>query len=129
MRQGYGIYAFGAGTPWAGDSYLGAYLKDKRHGPGVYRWANGDSFSGEWDNDRFVGTATPMQHLQQLHAKELAAAVKKLGVRVCHDENVGIAAKRRIFGTVEAVEGDRLRIRLDDGSRLLDDYSKWVPCN
>ena len=129
MKQGYGIYAFGAGTPWAGDRYLGQYVKDKRHGPGVYRWGNGDSFAGEWDNDRFLGVATPMQQLQQAHAKEVAAAVKKPGIRVCRDETVGIAGNRRILGTVESVEGDRLRIRLDDGSVRLDDFFNWVPCN
>jgi MORN repeat len=129
MKQGYGIYAFGAGTPWAGDRYLGGYQKDKRHGPGVYRWANGDSFGGEWDNDRFLGTATPMQQLQQAHAKEVAAAVKKPGIRVCREETVGITGKRRILGTVEAVECDRLRIRLEDGSVRLDEFLNWVPCN
>jgi hypothetical protein len=34
-----------------GDSYEGSVRGKQKHGYGVYRYANGDSYSGDWNND------------------------------------------------------------------------------
>ena len=36
------------GTQWAGDKYEGEYKHDKRHGQGVYNYANGNTYDGQW---------------------------------------------------------------------------------
>lgn len=128
MKQGYGIYVFGSASPWAGDRYVGQFLMDRRHGQGVYRWSSGDSFAGQWKDDRLDGTVTPMQVLQGLHARELRAVLRS-GARVCRDEASGIGGRRRTVGRVEGVEGERVRIRLDDGTVGLDALSDWILCN
>ena len=48
--EGKGIYT------WAdGRRYVGEYYKDKKHGKGVYTWADGRCYDGEWKNGRQHG--------------------------------------------------------------------------
>lgn len=41
---GYGRKYF----PRSGDRHEGRYLDGERHGFGIYLWANGDRYSGDW---------------------------------------------------------------------------------
>ena len=41
---------------WAnGNSYEGDYVNGERTGRGVFRWADGDSYEGDWVNDKKTG--------------------------------------------------------------------------
>ena len=47
MRHGKGVYA------WAsGDKYDGEYKDGNKHAKGVYTYANGDKYDGEWVDDK-----------------------------------------------------------------------------
>ena len=35
-----------------GDSYVGEFKNNKRHGYGTNKWANGESYTGYWANDK-----------------------------------------------------------------------------
>lgn len=35
--------------------YSGAFVGGKMHGQGVFRWATGDQYAGEWQNDMMHG--------------------------------------------------------------------------
>ncbi len=48
LREGQGSWKSAAGS---GDSYSGAYQKDKKNGYGIYRWANGTLYEGHFLND------------------------------------------------------------------------------
>lgn len=37
------------------DLYEGYWLNGKRHGKGIYRWNNGETYNGDWKNDRMNG--------------------------------------------------------------------------
>lgn len=39
-------------------SSLGEYRDDRRHGSGVYTWASGDKYDGNWDNGKMSGHGT-----------------------------------------------------------------------
>jgi|LakMenEpi03Aug12_release.lakeMendotaPanAssembly.Ray.scaffolds.fasta_scaffold3488438_1 hypothetical protein len=50
MKHGHGIYR------WAtGDTYVGNFIADKREGLGHYVWAEGGEYRGEWKADRMNG--------------------------------------------------------------------------
>ena len=38
-----------------GSVYKGYMLNDKRHGPGVQRWADGAKYEGEWKENKASG--------------------------------------------------------------------------
>ena len=41
-----------------GDSYVGEWKDNKRHGKGTYRYADGNKYVGEWKDDDFNGKGT-----------------------------------------------------------------------
>ncbi len=49
-RNGYAVFK------WAdGDSYHGQWVDDNREGYGMYKWANKDEYHGQWKNDFMNG--------------------------------------------------------------------------
>ena len=50
MKHGVGILKFSNG-----DSYQGQFVKDQFHGKGTYNYANGDVFTGLWRNGQKHG--------------------------------------------------------------------------
>ena len=47
---GKGVFTFAIG-----DSYKGDWLNGKRNGFGVYVWSNGNKYIGNWANDKLSG--------------------------------------------------------------------------
>ena len=41
-----------------GDKHEGMYVKDKRHGWGIYVWSNGDKYVGNWGEGMMNGRGT-----------------------------------------------------------------------
>jgi hypothetical protein len=52
-RHGQGIYTYANG-----EEYVGEWRADKKHGQGTYTYDNGDKYVGEWKNDKFHGQGT-----------------------------------------------------------------------
>jgi len=42
-REGHGVYIFANG-----DLYQGQWLSDKKHGEGTFKYSNGESYHGQW---------------------------------------------------------------------------------
>ena len=142
-KDGTGIYTWGPRSPWAGEKYTGSYLNDLRQGYGVYMWPSGDRYTGPWANDAATGPATPTMIARARRHAEVAAAVRKTGIRICRQMTVGIATREWISGTVLLVEADTIVLRIIDagqyghviGSRpvnigevLRDEPEFWTPC-
>lgn len=115
-KHGRGLYVWGRG-PWAGERYEGAFAGDRRHGFGVYRWASGDVYSGPWQNDVATGPPTPMMQARAKFEEEARLAVAKEGTKVCREMPVGIGDRDWVRGTVVAVAGDKVAVRIDDAGR------------
>jgi hypothetical protein len=141
-KHGAGAYTWGRG-PWAGERYEGAYVRDRRHGFGSYRWQTGDVYAGPWENDVAVGPPTPMMQARAAFEQETRLAVAKEGTRVCREVAVGIGGRDWVRGTVVAVAGERVGIRIDDPGRqphavagaeahageiAWDAPTAWLPC-
>jgi hypothetical protein len=142
MKHGVGVYVWGRG-PWAGESYEGAFANDRRHGFGVYRWQTGDIYAGPWENDVAIGPPTPMMQARAKFEQEARSAVAKEGLKVCRELPIGIGARDWVQGTVVALSGERVGVRIDDagsfphviagvearkGEVLWDLPSGWTPC-
>lgn len=56
-RIGQGTYRF-----INGDTYIGDWLDDKMSGKGTYTFANGDTYIGEFSNNKFNGQGTYTQN-------------------------------------------------------------------
>jgi hypothetical protein len=141
-KDGRGVYVFGRG-PWAGERYEGEFSNDRRHGTGTYRWANGDVYTGPWENDAFTGEPTPMMFAHAKFTEEAMAASGKPGTRVCREVEVGIGGRDWVRGIVQQAEGDKIAVRIDDpgkmpyliggvearpGATVRESPSAWVPC-
>jgi hypothetical protein len=112
-REGRGKYTWGRGK-WAGESYEGGYVDDKRHGEGTYRFATGDVYKGPWAEDRITGFATPMMIARHKFEEEAKKAVAVEGRKVCRQMQAGTALAEWIRGTVVSVSGDQVGVRVDD---------------
>jgi hypothetical protein len=136
-----GVYVFGRG-PWAGERYEGAFLNDRRHGHGTYRWASGDVYAGPWEADRAMGAPTPMMIARAQFEREARAALAE-GQKVCREMPVGIGARDWLRGTVTAVSPEQVAVRIDDagahphvvaqaeihkGDVVWTAYAEWTPC-
>lgn len=137
-KEGQGIYRWGKDSVTPGDVYIGAFKQDQRWGLGTYHWSNGDQFSGHWEANKYLGVATPMQHLQFLHNQALADAIKTQGVTVCKNLEPPQPANTVIVGQVANINGDILTINLfkptlDQNlrpiTRVQDHYRNWTPCD
>ncbi len=53
--EGKGKFVFGDDTKWKGDYFEGLSSKGKSNGPGVYYFANGSRYEGEFKDDLFHG--------------------------------------------------------------------------
>lgn len=141
-KEGRGVYVFGRG-PWKGERYEGEFVKDRRHGYGMYRWQTGDVYSGPWANDIATGPPTPMMQARVKFLAEARAAVGKEGTKVCREVPIGIAERDWVRGTVAAVSGEKVGIRIDQAGRyphvvagvearqgevLWDSPDEWTPC-
>lgn len=138
-KEGLGVYLWGEGSRWAGERYEGAFLADRRHGFGVYTWPNGDRYEGQWDQDQRLGYSVMEVRRNRAQAAQLAAF--RPGVTVCR---VGTAPGPGIIrGTVEALEGEMLTVRLSEvpprlpgaapgppiaGDILAEEVVSWSPC-
>ena len=49
---------FGTYTYDNGDTYIGEWRDDKSHGQGTYTWASGEKYVGEWKDDKRNGQGT-----------------------------------------------------------------------
>lgn len=137
-KEGQGIYRWGKNSPTPDDVYIGEFRHDQRWGLGTYHWSNGDQYSGQWEADKYVGYATPMQTLQHKHLQSLATAVKKAGVTVCRNVEPPGPTNQVLIGKVQSVNGDILHISLMDKAvdaqgkpikMINDSYLNWVPCD
>ena len=141
-RHGTGVYVWGRG-PWAGERYEGGYANDRRHGFGTYRWQTGDVYAGPWQNDVATGPPTPMMQARAKFEEEARRAVAKEGTRVCREMPVGIGHWDWVTGTVVALSGNLVAIRIDDpgkqphaiagaevrkGDVVWDPPLFWTPC-
>jgi len=142
-KHGRGTYTWGSRSAWAGERYVGEYHEDLRHGQGEYHWPNGDRYAGPWEADRPIGPPTPRMFARARAQGEVAAAVRRPGVRVCREMTVGIGTRDRVRGTVTQVEPGHLTIRIDDPGRfqhviaaseikkgdvVRDSVQLWTPC-
>lgn len=137
-KEGDGIYRWGKDSPTPNDVYIGQFKQDQRWGLGTYHWSNGDQYSGQWEADKYVGYATPMQTLQHHHNKALAEAVKKPSVTVCRNFDPTTPANQVLIGKVKVVEGDTIVVDLITAAKdpqgkpiktVADNYNNWVPCD
>jgi len=141
-KEGVGKYSWGLG-PWQGESYEGAYRNDGRHGYGTYRWATGDVYIGPWENDAVTGPATPMMVARARFEAASREAVARIGQRVCRRMPIGIGDHEWIRGTVTAVSGERVGVRMEERGRhphviagvelragevIWDEPYPWTPC-
>jgi hypothetical protein len=142
-KHGTGMYVWGRRSPWAGQRYTGGYANDQRHGYGVYEWPGGERYAGPWENDRYMGAPTKNMIARGRAFAEQAAAVGRVGTRVCRTLEVGIGNRDTIRGTVTRVEHERITVRIDDAGKLdytidgqsiakgalvTDLLTFWVPC-
>ncbi len=137
-KEGQGIYRWGKDSPTPNDVYIGEFKQDQRWGLGTYHWNNGDQYSGQWEADKYVGYATPMQTLQHQHEKALAEAVKKTGISVCRNLDPQAPNNQVLIGKVNTVDGDIITVDLINAAQdakgkpiktVADDYHSWVPCD
>jgi hypothetical protein len=141
-KEGTGVYTWGRG-PWAGERYEGAYLQDLRHGFGVYRWPSGDVYAGPWERDIATGPPTPMMQARAKFEEEARLAVAKEGQKLCRRMPIGIALSEWVRGTVVAISGERVGVRIDEpglhphvianvelrrGDVVWDAPQGWTPC-
>jgi hypothetical protein len=141
-KQGHGVYTWGRG-PWQGERYDGDYVHDERNGYGVYHYANGDVYKGEWKNDVPIGAPTPMMLAQRRFHEESRKAVAKIGQKLCRPIEVDSGKREWIRGTVVALAGDKVDVRIDDpgrggatldgvelkkGTVVSDEPYGWTPC-
>lgn len=143
-KQGEGTYTWGPRSAWAGEKYSGSYLDDRRNGFGVYEWPGGDRYAGPWKNDGITGPMTPMMMARVQAYAELAAGVAgKRSARVCREMTVGTVTPDWVRGTVMALKGDKIAVRIDDagqyehvisnrsiskGDTVWDALQSWIPC-
>jgi hypothetical protein len=142
-REGTGMYVWGRRSDWAGQRYTGGYRDDRRNGYGVYEWPNGDRIAGPWIDDRYTGAPSKGMVARGRAYAERAAAVGIVGAKVCRELEVGIATREIVRGTVTAVTGDRISVRIDDpgvldhtigdvavrrGAIVTDLLTSWLPC-
>ena len=113
-REGQGAYFWGPGSLWTGERYMGAYLNDVRHGQGVYEWPSGERYTGPWEHDQPIGTLTPAMRARARAYVTTVASVARPGINVCQERVIGIGVRDVIRGTVMAVDGDNVSIRIDD---------------
>ncbi len=125
-KQGRGVYTWGRG-PWEGERYEGEFADDRRNGIGTYRYSSGDVYTGPWKNDVATGAPTAMMQARATFEQESLAAVGKPGTRVCRELEVGIGGRTWQRGVVEAVDGNRVDVRVD-GRLIRDAASAWTPC-
>jgi hypothetical protein len=102
-----------------------------------------DRYTGRSGNDAATAQATKKAIARsRLHA-EHAAAVGRVGVKVCRTLEVGVGVPDTLRGTVTAVEGERITVRIDDpgkldhtiggqrivkGALVSEAMKAWVPC-
>lgn len=142
-KQGVGTYTWGPRSVWAGEKYSGNYRNDRRDEFGVYEWPGGDRYAGAWKNDVITGQPTAKMFSRARAYGEIAAAVGKLGVKVCREMTVGIGTRDWVRGTVMALEADMIAVRIDDagqfqhtisnvpvskGGIVRDALQYWTPC-
>ena len=143
LKQGYGTYIWGRNSKWAGQRYAGAYAHDRRHGAGVYTWPDGRELAGQWRDDQPPAALPPeMQATVRAHAERMVA-LSHPGAKVCRNVPVGIVQVDVVRGTVLAMTGGQVRIRIESvgtfsnqmdgrviakGDELLVEPDDWFPC-
>lgn len=125
-RQGHGVYTWGRG-PWQGERYDGEYANDRRDGYGEYHYASGDIYRGEWKDDAAIGEPTEMMKARATYEREALAAVSKPGTKVCRERDAADGKREWQRGSVEAVEGDRVGVRVN-GELQWGPADAWTPC-
>lgn len=143
LKQGYGTYVWGVRSKWAGQRYAGSYVNDRRHGAGVYTWPDGRELAGQWQEDRPPTALTPaMQATVRAHAERMVA-LSRPSAKVCRNVPVGTVQVDTVSATVQSIEGDRVRLRIESvgkfsnqldgraialGDELVVDAEHWYPC-
>jgi len=142
-REGTGMYTWGRFSASSGQRYTGGYLDDRRHGYGVYEWRNGDRYAGPFENDRITGAPTKRMIARGRSEAERTVAVGRVGAKVCREMEVGVGSRDIVRGTVTAVEGERITVRIENpgvhdhtidnrvlrkGSLMADSLKSWLPC-
>jgi hypothetical protein len=142
-REGTGMYTWGRLSSWSRQRYTGGFVNDRRHGYGVYEWPNGDRMAGPWESDRYTGAPSKGAIARGRAYAEHAAAVGRVGATVCRELQVGVATRDTVRGTVTAVTGERITVRIDDpgktehtigerraakGTLVEDSLKAWTPC-
>jgi hypothetical protein len=143
FKEGKGTFTWGGGTQWAGEKYTGDYHNDRRHGSGVYEWPSGDRYTGPWEYDAISGQPTAKMYARSGAYMEHAAAVAIPGIKVCKSVTYGIATQHWLSGTVTAVAGQQIAVRIDalghsrpltsnpplnTGDVIWDALLHWTPC-
>ena len=142
-REGTGMYTWGRFSAWSGQRYTGGYLADRRHGYGVYEWPDGDRYVGAFEHDRIVGAPTKGMIARSRAQAERAAAVGRVGAKVCREMEVGVGSRETLRGVVTGVDAERITVRIEDpgvldhtidghvvrkGSVVVDLLKSWLPC-
>lgn len=151
----------GEGTyTWAnGAGYKGGWIDGRKEGTAIHIWPSGDRFEGTYRNDRpFAGTyikADGSRWIAEISensvgpgaryfTEEERVAIRTVGSKVCRPSSMMFGMfDTTIVGFVEAVNGDRIQIRvaktgypfqtheqitLGQNTILWDDAANWELC-
>ncbi|MGE5523446.1 MAG: MORN repeat-containing protein, partial [Rhodospirillaceae bacterium] len=142
-KDGRGTYVWGTATPWSGQKYIGSYRDDMRDGDGTYEWPDGERYLGQWRKDAPIGPPTARLAAQAHDERVRLAAVSKPGLTVCREMRVGSVVRDWVRGTVEAVAGDKIDVKIVDAGQfehrikgvgatkgaVVNDWAlMWMPC-
>lgn len=102
-----------------------------------------ERYIGRSSTDAATTESTKKAMARSRMQAEHEAAVGRVGVRVCRTLEVGVGVRDVVRGTVTAVKGERITMRIDDpgkldhtigGQRIMkgvlvtDAMKLWVPC-
>lgn len=69
-------WADGVGRAKGRDEYQGGFQRGKKHGPGIYTWADGSKFEAEFNQDRVNGFGTYTEPLKIYYRAKKTSQIK-----------------------------------------------------
>src|SRR5690625_1571229 len=111
LRHGYGVYEYGEQSPWRGDKYVGQWQDDLQHGEGTYRlYPTGEPFESTWERGNIDAVASPLLARRKRAYEALAPVLGQPGLAVCSVLTDGASPERIAYGTVVAVQAERIQV-------------------
>ena len=87
-RHGQGTYTFGPRSEWAGDQYVGEWRDDKKHGQGTYIFVDGTREIGIWESGEFQGAVTSPEVVENVNPDETREVASGTGFYVSEDGHI-----------------------------------------